>query len=238
MQQAQKNMKKASTPAIVTMLLFTAATMAVGTPFNITGVELNTAPVYYRVYEINDSFPSFIVTQGTENNNRYINTFCLEPTDAYVSNSTYWATIDEVVMYPDNGPIVNNTVPMSLTDDTKKIYAAYLGGALDSFAANDNGLELIQGTIWAAQKDDEHFNWPYTKDANILAAALNFAQTNDSWQNVKVLNLWGDTQSAADFTLDIQSQIVMVIPEPATILLTGLGVTFIGRRYRGRPDKS
>jgi hypothetical protein len=225
-------MKKISIQALVTLLLFTAATRASGTPFNITGVELKTVPVNYRVYEINNSFPSFIVTQGTENNNRYINTFCLEPTDTYVSHSTYWATIDEMVMYPDNGTVVNNSIPMTLTDNTKKIYAAYLGGALDAFAANAIGLQLIQSTIWAAQKDDDHFNWPYTIDENILNAAQSYAK-NDSWKNVKVLNLWGNTQAVADLKQDVQSQIVMVIPEPTTLLLTGLGVAFLGR-YRRR----
>jgi hypothetical protein len=236
-------MTKMATLATVTMTLFAATAMATTTPFKVTLVD-TAVPAQYSVYEINGSFASHnILVQGVKNGNNYINTFCLEPGDGFTSGTTYWATIDNLVMYPDNDATLgynnSNTLTMPLTDTTKKIYAAYLGGALNAYTTTQANLNTLQQTFWAVQKDAAHSNWNYTANSTIVSLANNYAASNNSWQNVKVMNLWGsNAQGGADYTKDIQSQLVMtapsVVPEPSTsvILLTGMITTLLGKRRR------
>ena len=241
-------MTKMATLATMTIALLAATTMATTTPFKVTIVD-TAVPAQHSVYEINGSFASTnIIAQGIKNGNNYINTFCLEPGDGFTSGSTYWATIDDIVMFPDNdmlrGNNTSNTLTMTLTDETKKVYAAYLGGALSSYTTTQGGLNSIQYTIWAVQKDDAHYNWDYTANAAVLSLANSYAASNNSWQNVKAMNLWGsNAQGAADYTKDIQSQLVMTapstaVPEPSTsvILLTGMVATLYGK-LRRRPTR-
>lgn len=143
-------------------------------------------------------------------------TFCVEWNRYISSGKTYQYTIDGVVMYGGS--------KSPLADATKKIYAAYLNGALGGFTAAQ-----IQQEIWyheGAPAWLPQFGKPGGVDHGILASLTN---PNDyaGWTNVRVLNLWGLNSALYDPQADQQSLLVM-IPAPGAVLLAGIGTTLVG----------
>jgi hypothetical protein len=136
-------------------------------------------------------------------------TFCVERTVTFTPGN-YRATIDDDILY------AGGSTAVTLNDDVKKIYGAYLNNALDSFTGNQ-----IQDSVWGAQGYSG-----YTLDAAIGTIIAN-AGAIIGWEGVKVLNLWGPNGQ------DIQSQLVMV-PVPGAALLGTLGIGFAAARLRRR----
>lgn len=142
-------------------------------------------------------------------------TFCVE-WDVPFNHSTYWATVDDIVKYGGS-----NVAP---TDQTKKLYAAYVNGgfSIAGFTANQ-----VQSEIWYWENGGS-FTVPsssFTAQNNGIFASL--AEANYAgWNSVKVLNLW----TRSDGTGDVQSQLIFVspVPAPSAILLTGIGTALIG----------
>lgn len=140
-------------------------------------------------------------------------TFCVESNVVYYPNTTYYATIDNTIL--TSGATLHNNV--------RKIYAAFLNGgnAIGTFTGNQ-----IQSEIWYWQNGGV----PYTvngfqaKNYGIFASLTSAMIAG--WQNVKVLNLW----KYPNFTGDIQSQLVRVvpIPAPAAVMLCGIGTILVG----------
>jgi len=132
-------------------------------------------------------------------------TFCVEEDKYYGLNSNYYATIDDIVMYGGSSDALNDT--------TKKIYAAFLNGALNGTSSND-----IQQTIWDSEEG--------------LAVSLldGLLENNYSgYEQVRVLNLWKN-YSEGVYSGDAQSQLVKVsyIPAPGAIMLGSLGTCLVG----------
>jgi len=139
-------------------------------------------------------------------------TFCVEWDVQMRSGKTYYYTIDGDVKFGGSqGP---------LAEETKKIYAAYLNGAL---AASESD---IQKEIWYWEGAPAVIGGkPYGVNTGIFAS-LNPGDY-DGWNNVRVMNLWKTAAGIYTKDGDVQS-ILVLIPAPGAILLAGLGTTLVG----------
>ncbi|MHC4168075.1 MAG: hypothetical protein ACYSWQ_14050 [Planctomycetota bacterium] len=135
------------------------------------------------------------------------NTFCVERYQTF-SPGNYRATIDNDILY------AGGSTPLVLDDDVKKIYAAYLNGALGSVAGN-----VVQTSVWGARG-----YWGYSVDSAI-GSVIGDAGSISGWNDVKVLNLWGTSEQ------DRQSQLVMT-PVPGAGLLGAIGIGLVSWRLR------
>ena len=148
-------------------------------------------------------------------------TFCIEPRTVFrSSDGPFFGTIDDVIMEG------TGTLTKTLTEGVKKTYAAFLNGGFDTgFNMND-----IQQHIWVTQDYPVGVGPVVALDPLITTSINSIVGSADytrGWENVKVLNLWGD----ADHTADVQSQLVMT-PIPGAVLLGMLGLSVAGIKLR------
>ncbi len=148
-------------------------------------------------------------------------TFCVEAGEGFVSGATYDATVDNVI-------IAGNTTTGQyvLEERTKRIYVAWLYDNANlttlfdsaSWGYYHGSAEAIQRTIWQTQ------GYPKGINDSFLASLDSYLDTTffaDYANYVKVLNLSIDNDN-------YQSQLVMIVPSPAAILLAGMGTSLVG----------
>lgn len=145
-------------------------------------------------------------------------TFCVERTVGIGSNP-YSATVDEEIMYFRTTDGQDNPLEVALNEATQKIYSAFLNGGgkiADGvggyFAAND-----IQQEIWYHQ----------AINTGVDHGILGVLSDTTGWEDVKVLNLWGQGQ-AYNADSDFQSMLIRPVPAPGAILLASMGVSVVG----------
>ena len=165
-------------------------------------------------------------------------TFCVEFDDTFKPGTTYFATVDDYVLYSP-GPDTNGNYT-TLTDTAKMLYSAYLNDSLGMGQKVGHYYD-IQEAIWQAQGSGI-FN---IEDADIYAAVNGDFTDLDitGWENVKVMNLWKyrSWEPADKYAYqqcdssDFQSQLIRVgggdnitVPAPGAVLLAGFGTSLVG----------
>ncbi len=198
---------------------------------SLTNDNPSTAEGPYTVKVINNKYDGGQIYTGVFDT---FKTFCVEVGEHYWTNAKYYATIDDAVMYsPDDWGI------LYLTDDTKKIYAAYLNGHLSGI----NSITAVQRSIWASLNFTDYLDFKGTTYYDAVMAVIADDSNTYGWQNVKVMNLWGyehgysvvDPDSIDQSPpYDRQSQLVMIVPAPGAFILSTFGVGFAGVFRRRR----
>ena len=141
------------------------------------------------------------------------NTFCVEDSRCFYPGKSYYVSIDDNIMYGAENP---NT----LSEQTKKLYAAFTNGA---FSVSMNAA--LQNSFWTLENGATGL---YTAGLDTIALESIDSTIINGWQNVKVMNLWSNPDLT---TGDAQSQLVMThpaIPAPGAIFLGGLGTALVG----------
>lgn len=129
--------------------------------------------------------------------------FCVENTVTFDLGIPYDATIDQ------NVQDVALQVP---SDNTKKLFAAYLNGVLGGYTT-----QQIQNEIWWSEAQNILNNDAYS-------SAMLSGLTDDDvagYESVQVLNLWDDNGA------DAQSHLI-IVPTPGALLLGSLGMGVVG----------
>ncbi|MBN2843936.1 MAG: hypothetical protein JXM68_12655 [Sedimentisphaerales bacterium] len=183
-------------------------------------------------------------------------TFCLENNEVFIPEKSYNATIDTTIMNSGTDKDVSTGTDYSLNEVSKKLYAAYLDGKLDSIANIDNSTSgstysVLQQTFWAIESktvpssiinmnQSSSFVYTYSNDlvtisrtkTTLISAVLNSTYANIAdgldYDNVVVVNLWTATGAPQ------QSQLYMLpesptpnVPAPASVILSGLGTGLV-----------
>lgn len=159
-------------------------------------------------------------------------TFCLEVSENIAFGGTYWVDLNTAAVHGGAG----GGDPDPLDPLTAYLYQQFISGTLAgyAYALDDGGTEraasadALQRVIWYIEQE-AGMTWT-TGDGSRSDLFYQDALANAGSDigDVRVLNLYNDAQG----TSPAQDQLVL-IPEPASLVLLALGVAVALRRIRG-----
>lgn len=173
----------------------------------------------------------------TADASRSVVSFCLEYEEHISLNQTYWATVDAGAIY--GGP---KTDPGSLTLDpisegTAQLFLDWLNQSVQGVSGPYDQLvsEAVQKAIWRLEGEISST----AGLANDIYGQYKGLSSDYTGNAVKVVNLWSSQGAAYTWDGRKQSQLVSMVPEPASVVLWGLVTTTLGgglylRRRRAR----
>jgi len=243
-------MKKFITAGLLFGLMFLMAGSAWALPI-VAGDEVKMSvnnfssyiqPSWYDVEPDTYNSTFFMKNDGSNPNWKYYNTFCLEKSVTFNETTIY--TVDSISDYAlsGGGPLHGAVDDMGgglmgdkISDKTKWLYASYFSGAFSSIS---NVKNIAQNAIWYLEDEiTNSYTWDtYFKTSfdnlNILPADLEAFL--DPWE-IKAANI-----VINGTTTESQSQLVggyNPVPEPATMVLFGIGLLGIAGMGRKKTKK-
>ena len=181
------------------------------------------------------------ITQGTGGANNggafWINgefeTFCLERNEYFNPGGTYY--VGSITDGAINGGIGGQTSPGfdPISSQTAYLYFQWATEAIVHTADNANDLQLA---IWSLEGEITDNNY-----IPLTSGALGFkelAENASGLYGVQVMNIYGGSAAAAGANFNDPKQDMLVynaVPEPASVLLFGLGllgISAIRRRFK------
>ena len=158
-------------------------------------------------------------------------TFCLERNEGFTAGIPY--EVYDVSNVADLGG-VGGPDPDPISNATASLYVSYRNSTLDTDVGgytydSDSSAVALQQAIWAIEEEIA------VSDLSGLALSIYNAFTapvgalNDyAGSEVVVINTWTANHTLVQSFLDFQSEIEEPVPEPASMLIWGLGLGVMG----------
>lgn len=158
-------------------------------------------------------------------------TFCLEVSENIAFGGTYWVELNTAAVHGGAG----GGDPDPLDPLTAYLYQQFISGTLAeyAYAVDDVGTaraasaDALQRVIWYIEQETAMTWTPGDGSKADLFYQDALANAGSDIGNVRILNLYNNAQG----TSPAQDQLVL-IPEPASLLLLALGAAAAWRRVR------